>query len=159
LQQNRAELLLAQMDHTYQEGGWFVPLEVALKGLTAAEATWRPAQGAHSIWEIVSHMTYWKEIYVARINGEPPPAKRVSNEETFETGSVDEADWEQTISRFHASSRALRAIAERGEEALDQELREESVALAVASLVMHDANHVGQIIYIRKLQGSWPRPA
>lgn len=156
MQQNRATLLLAQMDHTYRTGGWYVPLSEALNGLNATLAAWRPAEGAHSIWEILSHMTFWKERYVSRINNEPPSEKRVNNDATFETGPGGEEDWERMVSRFHASSEALRAIAERGEEALDQPIGEESVALAVASLVMHDANHAGQIIYIRKLQGSWP---
>jgi hypothetical protein len=35
-------------------------------------------------------------------------------------------------------------------------MRNEPIGLTLTSIILHDAYHIGQIIQIRKLQGSWP---
>lgn len=41
-----------------------------LAGVTHDQASARPIAGAHSIWELVAHVTAWTEIARARLRGE-----------------------------------------------------------------------------------------
>lgn len=43
-----------------------------LEDVTAAEAAWRPAPDAHTIWELVLHMRSWTREVLRRANGEVP---------------------------------------------------------------------------------------
>jgi hypothetical protein len=47
-------------------------------------------------------------------------------------------------------------LASAQDDALDRPLPTVPLAQSVLSLVLHDAFHTGQIVQIRKLQGSWP---
>jgi len=71
--------------------------------------------------------------------------------------SKEEADWENTRSRLEQVHHRIREyIAALKEEDFDRPLPKLPVGLTVTSLVFHDAYHTGQIIQLRKLQGSWP---
>src|SRR5206468_2869470 len=55
------ELLLYLLEYTYEKEGSYPPLPVALGGLTPVQASWKPAQERHSIWQIVGTWpTGWK---------------------------------------------------------------------------------------------------
>ena len=69
--------LLAVIDAAYDRRSWHGPnLRGSLRGVTASQAAWRPAQGRHNIWELVVHAAYWKYVAVRRLTG----AKRGSFE-------------------------------------------------------------------------------
>lgn len=47
------ELLLYLLDYTYEREGAYPPLTKVLAGLTATQASWKPATERHCIWQIV----------------------------------------------------------------------------------------------------------
>src|SRR5579871_7032841 len=51
---------------------WQPPLSGALRGLTAAEAAWKPAPPRHSIWQIVRHLILWKRGVLQEWDGDTP---------------------------------------------------------------------------------------
>ena len=64
-------LLLRLVDEAYEIQTWHGPnLRGSLRGVTAAEASRRPAPGRHNIWEIAVHAAYWKYAVRRRILGE-----------------------------------------------------------------------------------------
>src|SRR5262245_24873332 len=51
---------------------WHGPaLDEVLRGVTHEQASARPVVNAHTIWELVAHITTWAEIPRARLAGEP----------------------------------------------------------------------------------------
>ena len=63
-------LLLRLFDEGYNHKAWHGPnLLGAIRGLSAEEAAWRPAEERHNIWEIVIHCAYWKYSVRRRILG------------------------------------------------------------------------------------------
>jgi uncharacterized damage-inducible protein DinB len=46
------------------------PLAELLRDVSAGQAAARPVSGAHTIWELVLHVTVWAEIAAARLRGE-----------------------------------------------------------------------------------------
>lgn len=64
-------LLLLNIDEAYEKKAWHGSnLCGSIRGVTAEEASWRPASERHNIWEIVVHAAYWKYMVRRRILGE-----------------------------------------------------------------------------------------
>jgi hypothetical protein len=40
-----------------------------LRGMTAEESAWRPADGRHNAWEVAVHCAYWKYIVWRKLTG------------------------------------------------------------------------------------------
>ncbi|MGG1662331.1 DinB family protein [Brevibacillus sp. NRS-1366] len=157
---NRMELLLHEWECTYDKEDWYPPLKDALAGLTAAQASWRPdGLAANTIWENVSHLLYFKERLLHRLLGTDFPLSAESNDDTFTPsgGPEDENAWQATVDRMKNVHRQIHEkLTLLSEEAFDQPLPSTPLGQSVMSIVLHDAFHTGQIVQIRKLQGSWP---
>jgi hypothetical protein len=55
------ELLLEIMDQAFDRKGWHgTTLRGALRGVTPAQALWRPGPDRHNVWELTVHAAYWK---------------------------------------------------------------------------------------------------
>lgn len=60
-----------QTKRAWEGEAWHGPgLEEAVSDVTVQEATARPLSGAHTIWEIVMHLTTWVDIVRRRVEGE-----------------------------------------------------------------------------------------
>ena len=63
-----------QLHRAYAGPAWHGPaLTAILADVTAAEASAHPVPGAHSIWELVLHITVWMWVADRRIAGEVIP--------------------------------------------------------------------------------------
>jgi uncharacterized damage-inducible protein DinB len=142
------EILLEQLKETHTKKDWFVPVNIALEGLTPEQAAWKDNSGNHSIGQLANHLIFWNSQQLANFKGEKPQAFSGNNEETF--GVVDKAGWEQIVKKVDAVLKEWETVIERADEA-----KLKSWYSTIAKISTHNAYHTGQIIYIRKLQGSW----
>jgi len=154
-------LLLRQWTSCLDEEDWFPPLEKVLEDITLEQAIWKPSEGAtNSIWEIVCHLLFYKKRFLMRILGDianEPQAE--NNDATFQLPTVTWQNWEVTKQEYLYVHRELEKILAKPEyEELYKELPEErSLVIELKSLVMHDAYHIGQIVFLSKMQGAWPK--
>jgi uncharacterized damage-inducible protein DinB len=148
-------MLRSQQNATWDEEGWFVPLATAIDGLVARDAAWKPpGEAGNSIWECVNHVNYYNKRLLCQLTGESFNGE-ADNDATFgRPHPEDEAAWQATVKQTHVIADGLRRmLAERpdadpqGQASLWEEL---------PNHLLHDAYHTGQIILLRKLQGSWP---
>jgi len=51
-------VLLEQLRGTHNHEEWFVPLNIAIEGLTAEQATWKDDTENHSIVQLVNHLIF-----------------------------------------------------------------------------------------------------
>ncbi len=148
-------LLLSELHSTHDKAEWFTPIQAAVAGLTAEQAKWVPqnAQGKidpsanHSVGMLAYHLVFWNENALAGLRGEKP-ASPGNNEETF--NDFDAAHWDQIVQRLDRVMKDLEAAVEK--------MPEEKLALKaplISHISTHNAYHTGQILYVRKLQGSW----
>ena len=87
------ELLMKQVEASFSTEDWYPPLRMAIEGVTADQATWRPEGIAvNTIWETASHLLYYKERLLARLQGTPFNQSVESNDETF-TYQGTETEW------------------------------------------------------------------
>jgi len=52
-------ILLEQLRTTHSEKDWFVPINVAVEGLTAEQASWKDGSGNHSVGQLTNHLLFW----------------------------------------------------------------------------------------------------
>jgi uncharacterized damage-inducible protein DinB len=152
------ETLLQQFDTCFETNGWFVSVKNAIAGVNAEQATWKPQGSDNSIWELLSHMNYYNNAYLQRFQGREFEYKIRDNNETFvQSGSED--DWRAEVERFEQVTNGWRAEIEAADDAKFDEpappANEHSWSWLIASINAHTAHHSGQIVLLRKLQGSW----
>ena len=63
--------ILDELERDHTGDTWHgSPVTHVLRGVTAAQASARPIPHGHTIWELVLHMTAWKNEVRRRIGGE-----------------------------------------------------------------------------------------
>ena len=85
--------LLEQLRTTHDQQDWFVPVKPALEGVTAAQATWKPQGGDHSIGQLANHLLFWNSQNLAKFKRVTPAKFDGNNDETF--NSFDQARWDE----------------------------------------------------------------
>ena len=146
---SRASRLANHIERTVTGPMWHGPALInVLEGVDAARARARPIAGAHSIWEIVLHVTAWADIARQRIHGEclgdPTPEQ--------DWPSVS-GEWPQAIDRLQESHRLLAAdVRPMSDADLDAKVKslEYPVGILLDGVVEHGTYHGGQIALLKK---------
>ncbi|MGC2236254.1 MAG: DinB family protein [Pyrinomonadaceae bacterium] len=154
------ELLLEQFTACYDENGWFVALKNAVENVSAEQAIWKAENSDNSIWETLSHLNFYNEAYLKRFKGIDYVYPTTNNDETFSSAeTVSEETWRAELERFDSVMSEWRNLL----EAADETKFDESVSATnkarwsslISHINTHNAHHGGQIVLLRKLQGSW----
>jgi uncharacterized damage-inducible protein DinB len=141
-------ILLEQLKTTHNQKDWFVPANIAVEGLTAEQASWQDGKGNHSIGQLANHLVFWNQEELTKFKGEPPAKFSGDNNETF--NNFDSKKWNATVQQL---DQVLTDWEKAIEAADDKKL--EAWYSTIAHIGTHNAYHLGQIVYIRKQQGSW----
>lgn len=140
-------VLLQELRTTHnQKGNWFVPASVAVAGLTAEQANWKDHSGNHSVMELSNHLIFWDERTLVKFKGGQPPQFDGNNEETF----LSPRTWDATVQKLDV----VLTDWERAIEAADEDKLSKWYQ-TIADLTAHNAYHIGEMIYVRRLQGAW----
>lgn len=148
-------VLLAQLHSTHDKAEWFVPVDTAVANLTPDQVRWVPKTNAqmHSVAQLLAHLVYWNENSLAKLTGQKPAAYSGNNEDTFvgyDVNKITAAEWTALIARY---DRDMTAMEKWVQSASDADLAK--AANTIAHVGAHNAYHLGEIVYVRKLQGSW----
>lgn len=140
-------VLLQELRTTHnQKGTWFVPASVAVAGLTAEQAKWKDSSGNHSVMELANHLIFWDERTLIKFKGGPLPQFDGKNDETFQSSRT----WDETVQKLDA----VLADWEKTIEAADDSKLSKWYQ-TIADLTAHNAYHIGEMIYVRRLHGAW----
>lgn len=142
------EVLLAELKSTHGAEEWFVPANIAVKGLTAEQASWTDGKGNHSVGQLAYHLVFWNRRNLQALKGEKPEKFSGNNDETFD--QFDSKKWNETVQQLDEVMNELEKWVETAEEA-----KLKDSAQTFTHISTHNAYHIGQIIYVRKEQGSW----
>ncbi len=141
-------ILLHELETTHNKADWFVPISVAVDGLTPEQANWQPANGGHSAGQLTYHLLFWNRLNLERLQGKSSGNFTGNNDETFT--KFDDKQWSDTVKQLDQLMTDLEKLV-----ASADEKKLASMATTIANICTHNAYHVGQIVYVRKLQGSW----
>jgi hypothetical protein len=150
------DLLLALIDQAYDHKAWHGPnLRGSIRGLDAAVAGWRPAQGRRCIWEIVVHAAYWKYAVRRRLLGEKRGSFPRRGSNWFAAPEpLSEADWREAVGLLEQTHRTMRA-AVAGLRPADLHARaagsKRGNFYLVSGVAAHDLYHAGQIQLLKRL--------
>jgi len=141
-------VLLEQLRTTHNVKDWFVPANIAVEGLTPEQASWKDNSGNHSVGQLAYHLVFWDAEELAKFKGEKPAKFDGNNDETF--NNFDAKKWAATVQQLDDVMTQWEKAVEAADDAKIQEW-----ASVIAHVGAHNAYHIGQIIYVRKEQGSW----
>ena len=107
---------------------------------------------AHSIWQIVEHITVWQEAVRRWLQGDP---RRPTDAEDWPTiRDTSDAAWQETLRRAHKANDELRDVVMALDESrLDEPMLDgmPKVYVALYGIVQHNTYHAGQISLLKKL--------
>lgn len=122
-----------------------------LSDIPADTAAARPLGSAHSIWEIVAHMTFWEGVVTQRLHG-----KRAGLVEELNFPSMPAPtgeNWRKTLDAFRDSNRQFREAL----GGLDPAKLDELTAAGKRTyygeahgILEHHVYHLGQIALLKK---------
>jgi uncharacterized damage-inducible protein DinB len=141
-------ILLEQLRSTHNKAEWFVPANTAVEGLTAEQASWTDGKGNHSVGQLVNHLIFWDRRSLQKFKGQPEEKFSGNNDETFT--SFNAKQWDAAVKQLDE----VMADWEKAVEAADETKLKDWYS-DIAHIGAHNAYHIGQIIYVRKEQGSW----
>ena len=141
-------ILLEQLRTTHNNKDWFVPVSVAVDGLTAEQANWKDGKGNHSVGQLTYHLLFWGRRSLAKFKNEPEAKFSGNNDETFD--NFDSKKWADTVKQLDQVMTDLEKFVETADEKTL-----EANASQIAHIGTHNAYHIGEIVFVRKLQGSW----
>jgi uncharacterized damage-inducible protein DinB len=141
-------ILLEQLRSTHNKAEWFVPANTAVEGLTAEQASWTDGKGNHSVGQLVNHLVYWDRRSLQKFKGEPQEKFSGNNDETF--NNFDAKKWNDMVKQLDE----VMTDWEKAVEAADDAKLKDSYS-EIAHIGAHNAYHIGQIVFVRKEQGSW----
>lgn len=145
------EIIADQIRRAFWGESWHGPsVREVLAGVSAEDAAAHPIPGAHSIWEIVLHLTGGYNLVLRRIRGESahlspeeewPPVAEFSTEAWHDS----QHDLEQLNQQLQSAVRAFPS------ERLSEELGSEYPAyIQFCGAPQHDLYHAGQIVLLKK---------
>jgi len=141
-------ILLEQLRSTHNKAEWFVPANTAVEGLTAEQAMWTDGKGNHSVGQLANHLIFWNRQELAKFKGEQPDKFSGNNDETF--NAFDAKRWNDTVKQLDE----VLTDWENAIQASDETKLKDWYSV-IAHIGTHNAYHIGQIVFVRKEQGSW----
>lgn len=149
---NEIERIADQIRRAYDGDAWHgPPLRAILADASAEVAAASPIRGAHSIREIVRHLTFWYDGVRRRLGGEVVDADEVV--QWPDAVDADERAWQRELDDLERAHIALLgAVQALGVEDLENPVPGNSynVYVLLHGLVQHNLYHAGQVALLKK---------
>lgn len=155
------QVLLHALAEGFERAAWHGPnLRSALRGVSAAQAAWRPAKGRHSIWEIALHAAFWKYAVARRLTGSKKREFPGKGRNWFvrDAAGLSPAEaeklWRRDLAVLAKMHKELRMASEGlNEPDLERSTRgnRQTALQNIMGIAMHDVYHAGQIQLLKKL--------
>lgn len=142
---NEISRIVDQIERAFNGKAWHgTPLRVLLNDVDATIAASHPAPGAHSIWELTEHITFWLNVVRRRLAGEV-----VNDDDDWRpVGETSPERWHDTIAALEGShKRLLAAVRVLSDADLDHEVPAMGYTryVMIHGVVQHNLYHAGQI--------------
>ena len=152
---SEVDRIVDQLTRAFEGEAWHgsAVLEI-LNETTAQQASARPIDGAHTIWETALHVTAWLRACRRRIDGDRAQLTDSEDWPTV-TDSTDEA-WREVMTAMKRALDELRAaISSLDDSRLEQPIIAgmSSVYITLHGVIQHSLYHAGQMAILKKVPG------
>jgi len=141
-----------QLKRAMEGGAWHGPALLELLGETPVDlAPAKPLAHAHSIWEIVLHVTAWNDAILQRVQGKE--IELDAEQDWPQVKDFSESAWAATVKKLRQSYEALYAGIGKLTDAKLTEMapgRDHDVYVMVHGVIHHILYHAGQIAVLKK---------
>lgn len=149
---SETEGIADQITRAIHGDAWYGDGLIALlKGISAEQAAGRPITDAHTIWEILAHITVWVNIISRRLHGEPADA---TPEEDWPTLTDTSAQaWTDAVSAcVVAHDQLAHEVRQLPLSRLEDDMAGHPSKLysQLHGIVQHTLYHTGQISILKK---------
>jgi len=153
----QSALLADQIRRAFDGEAWHGDsvLEI-LNGVDAKTAAARPINNAHSIWELVLHITTWDEATITRAGGK---AFMPTDEQNFPpVKDTSETAWKKAVDRLiETHSKLIETVVNFPDSRLHDQVPGKTGAhydfyYLFSGIVQHELYHAGQIALLKKAQ-------
>lgn len=147
-------VLLDQLLANANDRSWYASFQESVEGISDKEANWKPDGASHSIAEIVQHLIYWNEVWQLRY--EKSNVNAVKSLEDNADSFIATKD-----RSFTELKEQLLEVLLRWQDLITEEKLQSSVNgfpveakwwALIGNATTHNAYHIGQIVYIRKMK-------
>jgi hypothetical protein len=150
-------VLLRELDLAFDHTSWHGPnLRGGLRGVTAAEAAWRPGAKRHSIAEQVLHAAYWKYAVRRRLLGEKRGSFALPGSNWFpQPMPFTGAEWDRVVGLLEDAHVRLRAaVAGLEPRQIPRRIGNSRYTYGdtIHGVAAHDLYHAGQIQLLKRMQ-------
>jgi hypothetical protein len=147
---------LALLDEAFNHKAWHgTTLRGSLRGVSAAQAAWRPGGTRHNIWELTVHAAYWKYAVMQRLAGGRRGAFAIKGSNWFvRPVEATDAAWRSDLRILDLQHRQLREVVaglDVGDLPLPPPGSEQTRAYILRGIAAHDLYHAGQIQLVKRL--------
>jgi uncharacterized damage-inducible protein DinB len=146
-----------QLQRSFTGEAWHGPaLLELLAGVTARHAAARPVKSAHSIWELVLHISAWENAARSWMAGEIPALPELVDTPALDWPAVQKptpAAWKRTIREITAVHNGLLKLVGKVDDSRLRDIvagRNYSLYFLLHGLVQHNLYHAGQIALLKK---------
>jgi uncharacterized damage-inducible protein DinB len=147
------ERIVDTLERAYSANAWHGPaLKEVLDGVEHQTAAAQPIAGAHSIWQLVIHLTAWKDVVRRRLSS-PTPILPSDAEDFPPLPEPTPENWLTSLEKLELAHRKLlEAVRATPIENFDSTVPGKDYAAFVMLLgvAQHDDYHGGQIALLKK---------
>jgi uncharacterized damage-inducible protein DinB len=131
-------------------------LENILDGLTHEQACSQAIDENRSSWETLYHMVYWQDCFVEVIRGHDVDMAEAVKEHWPSPDRMMEEEWSELVERFKEGLVVVLGLLSHVDLSSPlKTLKGAPTLKAFISLAQHNSYHIGQIVVLRRAQGSW----
>jgi len=147
--------IIDQLNRAFDGEAWHGPAVVEiLDGIDAKTAATRPIDSAHSIWELVLHLSGWEQVVAKRLQGE---AATLTDAQNFgHVDSTTEQSWHSAVATLrHNHAELIKLVSAMPESRLADRVpgKDYDVRFLLHGAVQHAAYHGGQIALLKRARG------
>jgi hypothetical protein len=150
--------LVAAVEEAFRVRSWHgTNLRGSVRGLTVAQASWRPRPDRHNIWELVVHAAYWKYAVRRRLTGEKRGSFPLEGSNFWSRpveGTV--AEWRRDVALLvDQHEQLVEAVCAFPARRWSQRAPGSPFTFAalVRGIAAHDLYHAGQVQLLKRLAG------
>ena len=141
-----------QLQRAFEGNAWHGPsMREVLADIAAERAAAKPISEAHSIWEIVLHVTAWQVGVRRRLEGES--VELSPNEDWPPVTDTSAAAWRQALAALERTHTELRrTVSGLADSRLQQKVagKDHSVYVMLQGVIQHNLYHAGQMAVLKK---------
>lgn len=114
----------------------------------------------YTIWQLLKHMNYWQDKFLARLQGEEVRGDASWIEGWEETLNADnQQELEREIDKLLQGINLAKSLMKEADNPLQDQTYYATKYDVVQSMASHLSYHLAELILLRRIFGAWPPPS